>query len=177
MTTVLYQEKESIFDAEMGDQRGTCVVRRPARRWPVFVFRPYVIKLVVAGRTSPNRHPDGLRDTRCKPGGLNTVVWVPGRERPLRKDFGRAIAADQPPTPTLTSVIDNIFARSHEILAGNSGPAAFDFLLLVPSRQIDHGDELSTLRGPESFGVPNGHPYAAYYLSCFPDGSVGGDGQ
>ena len=44
-----------------------------------------------------------------------------------------------------------------------SGPAAFNLLLQVLSRQFDHGDAASALSELQNLGVPKGTPYAAYH--------------
>ena len=103
-------------------------------------------------------------DKRCSLLGLQTEVWIRGWERPLHKAFVRAIPLDKPSTPILTTVIDDIFGQVTRALdRKETGPAAFELLLQLLSRQFDHGDAASALRDLQSFGVPNGTPYSAYY--------------
>ena len=103
-------------------------------------------------------------DSRCSIDGLKFPVWIPRWERTLRRAVGRAINNDKPSAPALNTVIDDIFGQvSQAIKRGDSGPAAFDLLLQVLSRQFDNGDAASALSELHNFGAPNGTPYAAYY--------------
>ena len=103
-------------------------------------------------------------DSRCSRDGLKSPVCIPGWERALHRAVGRAIKVDKPSAPALNTVIDDIFGQvSRAINRGDSGPAAVDLLLQVPSRQFDNGDAASALSELHNFGVPNGTPCAAYY--------------
>ena len=76
----------------------------------------------------------------------------------------RAINNDKPFAPALNTVIGDIFGQVlRAITRGASGPAAFDLLLQVLSRQFDNGDAASALTELHRCGVPNGIPHAAYY--------------
>ena len=55
-------------------------------------------------------------------------------------------------------------ARSREAIdRGDSGPKAFDLILQVLSRTLDHGGAASAFTELHNFCVTNGTPYTDYY--------------
>ena len=77
---------------------------------------------------------------------------------------GRAINNYKPSAPALHTVVDDVFGQVlRAIERGDSGPAGFELLLPVLSRQFDNGDAASALSELHNFGVPNGTLSAAYY--------------
>ena len=101
--------------------------------------------------------------TSYRQAGIETVVWVSGWERPPCKAFGRAISPDRPSTLTLTIIDDSFGQVSRALGRGDSGPAYFDVVVQVLSRQFDHGGVASALSKLQNVGVLNGSSYAAYY--------------
>ena len=77
---------------------------------------------------------------------------------------GRAINNYKPSAPALHTVVDDVFGQVvRAIERGDSGPAAFELLLPVLSRQFDNGDAVSALSELHICGVTNGTLSAAYY--------------
>ena len=105
-----------------------------------------------------------ISDWRCSRHSLKSSVRITEWERTLHRAVGRAIKNDKPSGPALNTVTDDIFVHvSRAIKRGDSGPAGFDFLLQVLSRQFDNGDATCALSELPSFGVHSGTPYADYY--------------
>ena len=142
--------------------------------------------------TSPTKHslPKNLwaRSNKPKPASCRFAIRVatmtaqkqwfgsPGGNAPFANLSGVLSPLTHrqhiPSPPSLMTFL----AKSHALLAREiqTGPAAFDLLLQVLSRQFDYGDAVCSWNC--GFWCPKRYPLRGL-LSCFPDGGFGVDRQ